>query len=956
MAYPALWRTLESWTTQQDYFWFLAVLAWGAVAAAAWLRGKERSHGWLVGWAVANIASAGVEIHLLASDVNGPYVAWDRAMLGAQCVATACLLWGGLTVRHALRAAVVGGGMVALALVRNRWPVAGGFALALVQAGAALLLLRQIRQDRVFGISDRMVRLAAETGTLIILFWPLLATHGPLAHWLGMGRINQDFSRFALVASSCLMLAGIAWSVALWRERLLEALGANTPDREIQLKFHRSVLWLGGWLVLGLALIVWNGRVARRSFETSLIARVNTAVQLLDPAVAARALGPALAPGGWRERRVDNPVTGGQTVEQISLPLTTESDFQRLRSQLARIADSNRDITFIFLTAIRDGRVLLTATAADSSPDNPWHWVLGPATGEDRDRLARREAFLEGPYRTPWGPFFVAKAPILNPAGGPALGWLEFRIASTHWLASFTQARLQGLALVAVGVGLWALAVAYELRRATGESAARRAAAAAEADRLKSAFLASVSHELRTPIQSVLGYGELLAGEDLPGAAPRWVSALRTHGQIMLQLVNDLLDHGALQSGSFQLHPRVVELRRLVEECVTAVRPQSAAKGLAVRWEFAEPLPDQVRVDPVRLRQVLLNLLANGVKFTARGEVRLQVRRAPDAVPSASAVPIEFLVSDTGPGIPAAKRAELFKPFSRLDAAETEGTGLGLALVAGLCTSMGGSVRLLDDSAVAGASFLVTLPLETNDTGTVASLSGAVVSQAWSGIRMLVAEDNPLVRELLVTFLEKQGAAVTAVADGVAALAASEAQDYQVVLLDWMMPAPDGLATARALRTRGKTPVPFIVGLSAHARSDGFARALEAGMDAFVAKPVDLAALAEVIGMAPGMPPLPVKVQPTDAVLIAKLQARFSAELPGLVQAITAAAHAADRPRAHERAHYLKNSADFVGARVLGLACQALCTQADSAPAEDLNALAAAITVAARAPFGPVSR
>src|SRR5688500_1252242 len=257
------------------------------------------------------------------------------------------------------------------------------------------------------------------------------------------------------------------------------------------------------------------------------------------------------------------------------------------------------------------------------------------------------------------------------------IGWLVAELEATRWTVTFTQARLQTMALVGAGVGLWALAVAYRLRRESRDAAEQTAAAAAAADRMKSAFLAKVSHELRTPIQSVLGYGELLAGAPLSDAHRVWLNALRSHGDIMLRLVNDLIDLGALQSGAFQLQIAPIPLRALINDCVAALRPAAAARGLALQVELAADIPEVVATDGVRLRQILLNLLTNAVKFTAVGSVSLTVRAASDHR-------VQFVVSDTGPGIAPVLRGRLFQPFTRLDPT-SGGSGLGLALVHGLC-------------------------------------------------------------------------------------------------------------------------------------------------------------------------------------------------------------------------------------------------------------------------------
>ncbi len=934
-----LLRTLEDWTTHQDYFWFLAALAWSGVVLGIWRRNTGatgRWTHWQLGWAAANVGSSLIELVLLSiNDRTGSYLFWDRLMSAALAAATASLAWGAWQ-RHvpARRSSAVAGLIVVavgLFLLRNQWPVAGGLVIVLVHALAVRTLLRSDERKTVS-------RFALHG----IVLWPLVATHGPLAHATGLGRIGEDYSRFALIAATVLAITGVAAAFTVWQARLAEA-------GEVRPNLRRHLVVLAVWLAAGFVLMLASGQLARREYEESLRGRARTAALAIDPAVLVRAMGPELETGPFEVR----PYPSGAPAEVMHTAATLRPEFVVLRDKLRQILRANPELQYIYLCALRGGRVVVIVAGETKEFSRRRLLVLRPVEPADLDRLASRETVVTAPRKDIFGARVSALSPVYGPGGGSPLGWISLDVPASRWLASFAQARLQTMAIVGVGVVLWGLALAYDMRRAMNELATRRAAAAIEADRFKGAFLATVSHELRTPIQSVLGYGELLAGENLPTEASRWVSALRSHGQVMNRLVNDLIDTGALQSGLFRLQPRTVALRAIVEDSVAGVRPAALAKKLGLHWEFAEPLPEVVVCDPVRLRQILLNLLANAVKFTPGGSVRLSVRAISAPVPG-----FEFTVTDTGPGIGPEHRASLFQPFARLGAAAgTEGTGLGLALVERLCVLMGGTVRYVETAAF-GATFVVTLPLPVAVGSAPASLAqDNDPARLWSGLHILVAEDNSLVRELLVAFLTKQGARVVDVADGDAALVAADRETFSVVLLDWMMPHRDGLATARALRARTATGVgPFIIGLSAHAGADAFVEAHAAGMNAFLAKPVDLAALAHVIGQAPGVPALPLARLTTDAALIASLQARFAVELPVIAGEIVEAARVGNWARLQARAHYLKNSADLVGARGLGTVCQAvLATTAPPGPA-DVQTLAAGIVAASRHPFAPAPR
>ncbi len=903
-----LLRTLEDWTTYQDYLWFLAVLAWGAVL---WAEFRQREHaggadapgGWMRVLAASQIGGALLELVLLAQDIRIPYTRLDAAMGAAQAAGAAALAWGATRDwrwRGAWRAVAVGG-LAGLAVARVWWPVEGGFALTLGQTLAVLGLLRQTP-----------IPLPAVAGGLLAVL-PVIATHGPWAYAINQGRKTTDFSHFALFAAGASLAAGATTAMAIWRARLEQAGTGEGLRRDLR----RAVFALVAWLGCGVLLAVWYGRQARRAFEENLLRRVETTVLAIDPHDLVEALSPAL-----RIESVTHKHTArGLPVDVALVPVTSQPVYARLRAATGRLRELNPDIYSLYLATWRQGHLLElnSEPRTDAAITHVIHHDIRP---EDLDRLAARRSFIEGPARTSWGALLMVRAPLFNPATGQLLGWLAADVEATRWAVTFTQARLQTMALVAVGVGLWVLAVAYRLRREARDAAEQRAATSAAADRMKSAFLAKVSHELRTPIQSVLGYGELLAGAPLAEPHRAWLAALRSHGGVMLRLVNDLIDLGALQSGAFRLEPAPVALPALVDECATALRPAAAAKGLEFRSEIAAGVPGWVLADGVRVRQVLLNLITNAIKFTPAGRVTLQVRRGEDGQ-------VEFAVTDTGPGIPVALRARLFQPFARLDPAATEGSGLGLALVQGLCSVMGGDVQLLD-TAEPGATFLARLPLPPcgPPAGEVAGKPNA--GRDFAGLRVLVAEDNTLVRELLTAFLVENGAEVAVAVDGPTALKLACDRAPGVLLLDIALPGLDGIAVAEALRREGPRAL-RIIGLSAHASAADEKRARAAGMDVFLAKPVSLARLAQAImdrSSAPGAAEeFAAKI--SDDRLRARLAEQFSCETPRVLAEMRAALAAGDWPRLRSRAHYMKNSADVLGATMLQNACQRLAALED---------------------------
>ena len=940
-----LLRTLEDWTSYQDYAWFLAALAWLTVAFGA--RGRTPTQtattgdqSWLEVFAISAITGAVLELVLCAQNLQVPYTKFDFGLGFTQAVSVAALSWPALerhwSVRTVRLVTLVGAGLLAAA--RVPWPGPAGVALAIAGAAAAWTTARVILAIPAVQRWEPREHRGMRVGLGLAGLLPALATHGPLALMIGEPRILVDFSHLALVASGLLAASGAAVALALWRWRLRSFhSGAD---------FNRGLALLALWLVAGLVFVVWSGRQARRDFEDGMLRRAKTGAALLDPERLRAALGAELQVASFRLRHDPD----GKTVEMARIPHGRNPAFDELRRNLSQLGRANPDLASVFIEVLRDGRLIVPVTRK-LKPNDPEECVVyRQATATDVEHLQARSDFLEGPVINDWGAHFYAKAALLDPVTSEALGWLVLDASSTRWTLSFTQARLQAMALVGLGAGLWGLAIAYRLRRAEGVAAAERAAAAAEADRMKSTFLAKVSHELRTPIQSVIGYCDLLARAPLEPEHRGWLTALRTHSDMMLRLVNDLLDLGAMQTGAFRLRPAEVELLTHARGCIDALRPQADAKGLRLEFEFAPDTPTAVETDPVRLRQILLNLLVNAVKFTARGGVRLAVRRPADE--------FEFVVSDTGPGIPAARRAQLFQPFVRLEGSvATEGTGLGLALVSGLCTVMGGRITHADNPD-GGSTFIVQLPLRLAAHSRDAEATPA--NLAYDGLRVLIAEDNTLVREWLATLMKKSGAVVEAVADGAAAVAACRSRLPDVVILDLSMPLLDGLGASREIRripVRGDVR-PWIIGLSAHAQAEDEAAALAAGMDRFLVKPVSETTLDEHLRAAPAFRARQRTARQAAGVdeLRTRLLAQYQAETPALIADLRQAMRSADWPRVVRQTHYLTNSADVLAADELQQACRALHAWALRPDDRALgDTLLAAVEAAARTPLSTTS-
>ncbi|PWC29183.1 ATP-binding protein [Teichococcus aestuarii] len=380
-----------------------------------------------------------------------------------------------------------------------------------------------------------------------------------------------------------------------------------------------------------------------------------------------------------------------------------------------------------------------------------------------------------------------------------------------------------------------------EQRALAASAAAREAAEASNA--AKSRFLARMSHELRTPLNGVLGMAQILgARNDLPGPAREEVAVINRAGRHLLALVNDVLDLAQVEAGRLTLAREPVPLRALLEGALELLRPEASGKSVALRLELEPGCPEAVLGDARRLRQVLLNLVGNAVKFTPRGGwVRLSVRAVEDG--------LRLEVLDTGPGIPAAQRAQLFRDFSRLTALEAEGHGLGLAITDGLVQAMGGRIGVLPGPEGRGSLFWAELPLPPAALPAAPAQAGAMphMLPLATPLRILVVDDVPLNRMVAQTMLRQAGHSVAEAASGEAALAHLQACPVDLVLLDLQMQGMDGLETTRRIRAEeARRPGGgriAILGLSGTDAREGWPDCLQAGMDGYLPKPLQREAL-----------------------------------------------------------------------------------------------------------------
>jgi PAS domain S-box-containing protein len=391
-----------------------------------------------------------------------------------------------------------------------------------------------------------------------------------------------------------------------------------------------------------------------------------------------------------------------------------------------------------------------------------------------------------------------------------------------------------------------ALAGAKASAEAARDRAERARAEAEAANQSKTTFLATMSHEIRTPMNGVLGMIEVLERQGLDAEQRRTVAIMRESAVSLLGIIDDVLDFSKIEAGRLELEETAFSLSGLVEGVAGAFRQQASAKGLGLEVDVAAGSNDAVIGDPTRMRQILVNLVGNAIKFTERG--RVTVRAATEPLDDGE-VRLTLSVADTGIGLGEDARRRLFRPFAQADSSTTRrfgGTGLGLSIVRRLAQLMKGDVSV-DSELGRGSTFMVTLtlraapadsPLNTMLRGPSRSPGAA---ERTARPRVLVADDHPVNREVLVRQLELLGVAADTVNDGVTALEAWSAGRYAAVLADIHMPRMDGheftrrLREAEAARGAARTPV---IAVTANAMKGEEERCLCAGMDAYLAKPL----------------------------------------------------------------------------------------------------------------------
>lgn len=322
-------------------------------------------------------------------------------------------------------------------------------------------------------------------------------------------------------------------------------------------------------------------------------------------------------------------------------------------------------------------------------------------------------------------------------------------------------------------------------------------------NRAKSEFLAMMSHEIRTPMNGVIGMTDLLLESSEPGSQQReFLEIIRQSGESLLNIINDILDLSKIEAGKISLQDEPFILRHCMDSALELLQLKAERKGLTLSVETEPDVPQRLIGDGERLKQVLLNLVSNAVKFTCTGGVKVGVKRIADGL---AGVTLQFTVADTGSGIPEEARSRLFEPFYQMEhfrGRQGEGTGLGLAISKQLVERMGGEIYL-DTAAGQGATFVFTVVLRTEAQSLPADGPDANLPEPQSegrSLHILVAEDNVINQIVLRKILEKRGFAVDVAEDGRQAVDMTARHGYDLIFMDVQMPGMNGLEATAAIR------------------------------------------------------------------------------------------------------------------------------------------------------------